>query len=274
METAHLGIDGGGSGCRGRLVLPDGAAFEAQGGPANAFSDLSGAATALGELAKELTKAANWSGPLHCVAGVAGCRLPAQGQALADALPLAAKVVDDAVIAARGALGAGDGTVIGLGTGAFFCRQNAGEFTQVSGWGLNLGDEGSGAWLGREAVRAALAAFDGRGAADALTDAILDNAEHPLRRFGRATPAEFAALAPLVIDHAETATGAALITAIGEEITRALSALGTTADETLVLTGGLGTGLKRFLPDPLAARCSEPLADALDGALSLARALP
>ena len=107
METAHLGIDGGGSGGRGRRVLPDGAAFEAQGGPAYAFSDLSGAATALGELAKELTKAANWSGPLHCVAGVAGCRLPAQGQALADALPLAAKVVDDAVIAARGALGAG-----------------------------------------------------------------------------------------------------------------------------------------------------------------------
>src|SRR5690606_10204229 len=45
-----------------------------------------------------------------------------------------------------------------------------GEQVRAGGWGYLLGDEGSGYWIGREALRAALRAEDGRGPATALVE--------------------------------------------------------------------------------------------------------
>lgn len=43
---------------------------------------------------------------------------------------------------------------------------------RADGYGWLVGDEGSAVWLGREAVRAALAAYDGRGSPTLLTESV------------------------------------------------------------------------------------------------------
>jgi len=64
---------------------------------------------------------------------------------LRAALPFARiRIETDAVAAAKGALRDEDGIVAALGTGSVFAAQRGGEVRQIGGWGLVLGDEGSG----------------------------------------------------------------------------------------------------------------------------------
>ncbi|MBF9036640.1 ATPase [Rhodobacterales bacterium HKCCE2091] len=266
-ETPVIAVDGGGSGCRALLRLSDGATRTAEDGPANAYSDLDTAAARIAGLVLRLSDAAGIDVP-PVTAGVAGCRLPEIAGALAGRLPFPARVVDDSVTAARGALGDRNGVLAALGTGSFFLRQSGGAVAHVGGWGFTFGDRASGAWIGRAAVEAALRAADGMAAPDALTDALI--APHPLLRFRGATPADLAALAPLVLDHAGTPTADRLIAEAGAEIAAALEALGSPGSEPLVLSGGFGRALAPHLPGALRARLAEPLGTPLDGALALA----
>lgn len=70
-------------------------------------------------------------------------------------------VVSDAVIAYAGALESEPGVLLVGGTGSIALgRLPDGGMIRVGGWGPHFGDEGSGFWIGREAVRAALRAAD------------------------------------------------------------------------------------------------------------------
>ncbi|MCP9967283.1 ATPase [Actinomadura madurae] len=65
------------------------------------------------------------------------------------------------------------GIVVFSGTGAGAAVINDGAIVQrADGYGWLVGDEGSAVWLGKEAVRAALAAYDGRGSPTLLTDSV------------------------------------------------------------------------------------------------------
>jgi glucosamine kinase len=71
-----------------------------------------------------------------------------------------------------------------------------------------IGDEGSGAWLGRKALQVMAAAHDGREPETALTGALLtalelDDVAAIIRWASSATPADFATLAPAVLSAAE-----------------------------------------------------------------------
>lgn len=66
-----------------------------------------------------------------------------------------------------------DGLALVAGTGAVAMRITGRRCTAtVDGDGWLLGDDGSGFWIGREAVRAALRMADGRGGATALAEAV------------------------------------------------------------------------------------------------------
>jgi N-acetylglucosamine kinase-like BadF-type ATPase len=66
------------------------------------------------------------------------------------------------------------GVVIVSGTGSIaYGRNAAGESARAGGWGYVLGDEGSGYWIGRAALRAVLREADQRGSATALTPLLL-----------------------------------------------------------------------------------------------------
>lgn len=82
-------------------------------------------------------------------------------------------VDSDAMVALAGAFGTGPGIIIIAGTGAIcFGKNSRGKVVRSGGWGYLLGDEGSGYFIGREAIIAALKDFDGRGEKTSLKERI------------------------------------------------------------------------------------------------------
>src|SRR5260370_914390 len=98
------------------------------------------------------------------------------------------------------------GIVIVSGTGSIAYGRNAnGEAARAGGWGHMIGDEGSGYWIGREALTAVMRAADGRGPATGLSADILayfnvdDEARLPRIVYDREQPrVSVAALGPSI----------------------------------------------------------------------------
>jgi N-acetylglucosamine kinase-like BadF-type ATPase len=70
-------------------------------------------------------------------------------------------IESDAFIASIGAIGIDPGILLIAGTGSIVIgRDKDRTMFRVGGWGPHFGDEGSGFWIGREAIRAALRSLD------------------------------------------------------------------------------------------------------------------
>src|SRR5438034_507479 len=83
-------------------------------------------------------------------------------------------VVNDALIALVAGARDDPGILINAGTGSIvYGRNGAGEAARAGGWGHMIGDEGSGYWIGREALAAVMRGADGRGPETALAAEIL-----------------------------------------------------------------------------------------------------
>ena len=83
-------------------------------------------------------------------------------------------VVNDALIALQAGVKDAAGIVIVSGTGSIaYGRNDRGEASRAGGWGYVLGDEGSGYWIGRLALRAVVRHADGRGRVTSLTPRLL-----------------------------------------------------------------------------------------------------
>jgi glucosamine kinase len=102
----------------------------------------------------------------HVCIGMAGASLPEAVQwaqeTIREVIPGATiYVAGDHIIAHRAAFGVSPGVLVIAGTGSIaFGRNQAGETARAGGWGPNVSDEGSAFWVGREAVIAALHAYD------------------------------------------------------------------------------------------------------------------
>jgi N-acetylglucosamine kinase-like BadF-type ATPase len=115
-------------------------------------------------------------------------------------------VVNDALIALAAGAGDAPGIVIIAGTGSIvYGRNTRDEAARAGGWGHILGDEGSGYWIGREALAAVMRAVDGRGPATRLTEDVLahfgitDTSQLPHVVYDREVPRmNVAALGPIV----------------------------------------------------------------------------
>jgi N-acetylglucosamine kinase-like BadF-type ATPase len=84
-------------------------------------------------------------------------------------------VVNDALVALVAGVRDQHGVVLIAGTGSIAYGVNQdGYAARAGGWGWVLGDEGSGYWIGREALAAAVREADGRGSKTRLTALILD----------------------------------------------------------------------------------------------------
>lgn len=83
-------------------------------------------------------------------------------------------VVNDALVALEAGAPGEPGVVVISGTGSIAYGRNANrEAARAGGWGYVLGDEGSGYWIGRAALRAVLRESDRRGPATALSPLLL-----------------------------------------------------------------------------------------------------
>ena len=199
-----LGVDGGGTGCRLRLVDASGAVLgQAQGGPANIATDPEGARANLLAAVSGLLPA---GAEVTAVLGLAGANAPGAAERLAQGLRFARlRIVSDALTSTVGALAGADGIVAAMGTGSVFGSLRAGAFVQVGGWGPALGDEGGGAALGRRRLQHALRAACGlqpmtRFLAETLAQ--LGGADGVVGFGVTARPADLAALAPAVFANA------------------------------------------------------------------------
>jgi N-acetylglucosamine kinase-like BadF-type ATPase len=135
----------------------------------------------------------------------------------------------DARVALAGGLSDRPGMVLIAGTGsACFGLGASGERHLTGGWGHLLADEGSGYWLGLEALRAAVRGFDGRGQRTALERRALDflgirTPEEIMHRVYVAglSRSELAAFAPTVLEVA--ASGDPVAREIVEDGAKALA---------------------------------------------------
>ncbi|MBY4891248.1 ATPase [Rhodobacteraceae bacterium N5(2021)] len=274
-----IGIDGGGTHCRFALTH-SGHRFDVTLAAANASTDPEGTLATLKQGLAALAKAADV--PLATLAqvpaylGLAGVMDAQMGAEIARALPLHRAVVgDDRRTAMVGALGDADGCVIGIGTGSFMGRRTGGVDRLIGGWGFVLGDDASGAVLGRQALRCVLDVHDGLRAATPLTRALSARVGSPadiVAFASRAKPSDFAALAPDITAAAQEGDPVAL-TLMQEgarHIDHRLRHLGWQHPERICPLGGLATHYAPYLSPDLAAQLAAPAGTALDGALALA----
>ncbi len=127
---------------------------------------------------------------------------------IGEVVPGVVEVVGDMAIALEAAFEGGPGVVVIAGTGSIaYGRNERGETARAGGWGPVVSDEGSGDWIGKQAVAAAMRAHDG-GRMTQLLPTVM-NTWHIATRsdlFLMANaypPPDFAGLVPAVIANAE-----------------------------------------------------------------------
>jgi glucosamine kinase len=208
--TTVLGLDIGGTHSRARLER-DGAVVGEANGPsaslAAAGRDRAGAAVRA--LLRELALGPGASLDAVCV-GTAGTGASESDAFFVELLsPLTrggrVLVVNDArIVLAAGGLTEGIACI--AGTGSIAVGVAEGREERSGGWGYLLGDEGSGYWVVREALRELALRQDTHAPLGPLGSAVMAAAQCPdmasllQRWYDRPAPDEWAALAPLVID--------------------------------------------------------------------------
>ncbi|MER6526970.1 BadF/BadG/BcrA/BcrD ATPase family protein [Streptomyces sp. NPDC001508] len=174
----------------------------------------------------------------------------------------------DALTAYVGALGSHPGAVVAGGTGLIAVGTDLTGWRRADGWGHLLGDCGSGAWIGRAGLEAALRAHDGRDGGSAALRACAEEQFGPLPglpglpgllypRSDRA--AVLASFAPRVAACAERDTVAAgILRMAARDIAGSAAAVcPVSGSPQVALTGGLfrmGDPLLRPLEQELAKR--------------------
>lgn len=282
-EPLFLGMDGGATRCRARLRDASGAVLaEAEGPAANIYVGFTPSVAVIREVASQILSRAGL-GPedtprIALGLGLAGVSNQQDAARLASELTNWAqvRVANDAVTACIGAHAGADGGLVIAGTGSAGIARVGGRASIIGGRGFLLGDDGSAARVGADALRAALRARDGLQPKSPLTEAILarfdDDPVAMVRWASTAKPGDYGAFAPLALDAARIGDIvarpiiAAAVDAIAA-LARAAEALGATR---IVLVGGLGGAIRPFMPAELARTLREPMFDATDGAIWLA----
>jgi glucosamine kinase len=131
--------------------------------------------------------------------------------------PCVIKVVGDMVIALEAAFGSGPGVIVIAGTGSIaYGRNREGQTGRAGGWGFAISDEGSGHWIGRTAVAAAIGAWnENPGQNVPLIEILLKfwrlaTIEQLVPAANATPPPDFAALFPSVLSLADSGDRVAL----------------------------------------------------------------
>jgi glucosamine kinase len=271
-----VGIDGGGTSTR--AVVADASGRILGRGEAGASALGQGAEQAWRHIAGAMARAEVPGLALQDCAvglGLSGTGVPAQVQAFVAADPGVARftLVTDGLVALLGAHAGQPGALMISGTGSVAEALLAdGSRRMVGGWGWQIGDEGSGAWLGQQAMKLAQAAFDSRAAVGPLVQSVWRQVgttrEQLLAFCAQAGQGGYASLAPMVFEHEGDDPAAAALLA---EAARALDALAVALHPTLplALAGSIAQRLAPRLSPALQSRRVEPQGDAAAGALWL-----
>lgn len=283
-EILYLGIDGGGSKCRARIIsATDQLMGTGVGGPAN---PLHGVQQTIDSITTATELALQEAGLPHSAMnqliagiGLAGVNLPSLFQIMSNwQHPFKQMfLTTDLHIACLGAHNSDEGAVIVAGTGSCGYSYVNGVAKIFGAHGFPFGDKGSGAWMGLEAVKAVLLASDGLGPETILTQ-LLGNFLHAegvmiVDKMANAKSRDYAQLAVFVLDAAEqndavalsiVHEGAAYITAIAEKLWSSGAAR-------MSFIGGLSERLIPWLSPAIAAKLSVPVGQPEFGAIYYAK---
>lgn len=160
--------------------------------------------------------------------GMAGAARPEVQDAIrrivAELIAAEIEVVGDMEIALESAFGAGPGVVVIAGTGSIaYGRDAQGQTARAGGWGFAVSDEGSGHWIGRRVVAAALRAED-EGVSSPMLNEVLKfwqvGREHLISVVNATPPPDFAGLLPLVAAAADgsDSTASRILAEAGAEL--------------------------------------------------------
>ncbi|MEK7764865.1 MAG: BadF/BadG/BcrA/BcrD ATPase family protein, partial [bacterium] len=269
-DSWFAGVDAGATKIRAALAESDGRIVARVEGPGvnAALSGPDAAADAIASLLRGALRGRTLTGGTlaGAVVGLAGAWAPALGTAISRRLRVLLEcrrviVRNDAVAMLEGLAPRAHAVLLSVGTGAVAVgRTRNGRLVRADGWGPLAGDAGAGFWIGRRALEAALAAYDGRARPSLFTRAVL-------RRLGLHRPAEdihrlyarsdargaLAALAPLVITASRR--GDRRARAIVRDARRALAATVATVRRRLppgpilrFASGGLAAAAPEILP--------------------------
>ncbi len=277
-----LGIDGGGTSCRAAVATAAGVILgRAKSGAANIRTDLTGARSSIVRAAQLAFTEAGIDPELidrtPALLGLAGSNVGTYRQQLEAILPFPKCAVEsDALIALEGALGSGDGAIAILGTGSAYMLRRGGVARTVGGWGFLVGDQGSGARIGRDLLEETLLGYDNIRPASPLTRALLavfrDNPRDVVEFTTTAKPGDFGGFAPMVFEHAAKGDQVAefILSRAVADIEASLGVLDLRDDEPLCLLGGLAALYAPRLSERYRARMLAPAQDALGGAVAMA----
>lgn len=285
MSEFAIGVDGGGTSCRAAVADRSGNILgRGKAGAANIMSDPDGALANIVASARAALQDAGID-PAHmetstAVLGMAGANVGPYGARIQAALPFArSEVVTDSSIALQGALGDGDGVVGAFGTGSVYSVRRNGEVTEIGGWGFIIGDQASGARLGRDLLELSLLGHDGVRSATAITRIVMEqfgNDPQKVVEFAHdARPKDFAGFAPLVLEHAAMGDAAAeqIVRKAASDIDQTLDTLLWPECKAICLLGGLAGSYRCWLSPAHRKLLADPKGDALQGAVSFAVSL-
>ncbi|SEH55689.1 glucosamine kinase [Rheinheimera pacifica] len=280
-SALFAGIDAGGSHCRVRLEDETGTLLgEGRSGAANLGL---GWPQVEANICQALNAALQQAGlnssayaRLHVGAGFAGAHLAGlKATALQWQHPFASwHVTTDLHAACYGAHGGEAGSVIILGTGFSAIGLTEHGETLLGGYGFPINAVCSGAGLGLQAVQAVLLALDALAPATVLTVLLQRHfnggAALMAEQLLQATPQQYAELAPLVFQAADSGDAVAL--AMLQQAFNFISRLNQQLPPgRCCLLGGVGQRLLTYLPQTQRSRFSAPLAPATVGAIYYAR---
>ncbi|MFC1476934.1 N-acetylglucosamine kinase [candidate division KSB1 bacterium] len=225
--SSFIGIDGGGSITRAVMTDRDGNCLAAVSGPAANIQHVT-IETLEKILLSLVTRLQDQSktgdAPVqYIVAGFAGAGWPVEQKKVESVFNKLGflencYICSDIEIASEGALVDAPGVVLSVGTGSIaFGRDRDGEVVRAGGWGYLLGDEGSGYWIGLQAISRSLQSYDAAVPNTALSNIICQAFELnsipeivPLVYSEKVNREAIAALAPAVFDAARNKDAAAL----------------------------------------------------------------
>ncbi|MBX5064371.1 N-acetylglucosamine kinase [Rhizobium lentis] len=282
MTELAIGIDGGGTSCRAAVADRDGNVLgRGKSGPANILSDLENSLLNIVEAARQALRDAGLEAEalssIASVVGVAGANVMDYGQRIEGALPFAeGRVVTDALISLQGALGDADGIVGAFGTGSVYNARRDGRLKGIGGWGFVVGDQASGARLGRDLMERSLLAHDRVRPASPITEAVMaeygDDPEQIVDFAHTARPKDFARYAPMVFKHAAEGDAVAvdIVRDAATAIAESLDTLLWPECPSICLLGGLAEAYEPWLSERYKPLLARPKNDALQGAVELA----
>ena len=280
----YLGIDAGGSNCRARLTDEAGTILgQGLSGPSNirigvdaAFKVLEQSyMQAIIEAKLNIQKVAS----IHAVIGIAGIgRKGAKDALLNQPFPFkSTKLYSDGFIANIGAHSGKDGGIVIVGTGSIAVGRVGDKDIVIGGYGFPVSDEGSGAYIGLQAIRMTLRASDGRQPHSPMSDELFKSYNNQTKAIvgwmDKASATDYAALAPLVVKAAEAGdvNARVIMQDAASHIEAMVLGLYGRGVPRCCLMGGLSKHIEPLLSSDVQKKITEPQGDALDGALWLAR---